>query len=375
MTVQEKSLALLDRLIKLSAAEEGRHIRPGNFSPTSISRLSFEKNRCVRTLFPKSQCNKCILSCQENAIELHSSAIEVVGTKCTRCGSCILSCATESLTFYAFPLLPTLLQVKERLQGQTDAKRTISFACPKSSDIDQSVKTGCFGGVSEVLVYFVRLAGNFEIELKCGHCSTCSVGQGKERVKELSTRIQKLAQELTGRENVPIFIKSFVTEPESSRRRLFKSISERYLGNAEIDELKGAAPKSEKVFPMFRRELLLGCTQLLKEKYPDFSIKKEVFPLPAVIASKCSGCSICTLLCPSGTLFSTQSNGSFKLSADPLRCVNCGRCIEACPEGAMVMRRLEGTQEILFDNVRIILTQKEINPCIETESVRDIFKL
>lgn len=67
------------------------------------AKLTFEKNRCVRTLFPKSSCRRCVEACREEAIFLNNGTIGLENIKCTVCGACVSSCPTE-----AFALQSTL---------------------------------------------------------------------------------------------------------------------------------------------------------------------------------------------------------------------------------------------------------------------------
>ena len=91
------------------------------------------------------------------------------------------------------------------------------------------------------------------------------------------------------------------------------------LERSEIASLKGNAPKTEKVFPVLGREMLIDCIKLIRDKKTEYEITEKIFPLPGVYKNTCTGCNICVLLCPSGCLTSREKDGHFKLLADPLR--------------------------------------------------------
>ena len=56
-------------------------------------------------------------------------------------------------------------------------------------------------------------------------------------------------------------------------------------------------------------------------------------PLEQVsITHNCSGCNICSTLCPTGALSRVQKNNSVVISFNIRQCVGCGLCQEACPE-------------------------------------------
>lgn len=80
------------------------------------AKLTFEKNRCVRTLFPKSSCRRCVEACREKAIFLNNGTIGLENIKCTVCGACVSSCPTEAFAFAKYPLYSALFQLKKLLE-------------------------------------------------------------------------------------------------------------------------------------------------------------------------------------------------------------------------------------------------------------------
>lgn len=72
----DKSIAetLLNRLLaKCSEDIERRFASKG--ADICSAHITFEKNRCVRTLSQKSTCNKCIEVCRSEALELKDQTI------------------------------------------------------------------------------------------------------------------------------------------------------------------------------------------------------------------------------------------------------------------------------------------------------------
>lgn len=90
------------------------------------AKLTFEKNRCVRTLFPKSSCRRCVEACREKAIFLNNGTIGLENIKCTVCGACISSCPTEAFAFAKYPLYSALFQLKNYWKRIKNINRPIS---------------------------------------------------------------------------------------------------------------------------------------------------------------------------------------------------------------------------------------------------------
>lgn len=117
------------------------------------AKLTFEQNRCVRTLFPKSSCRRCVDACREKAVFLNNSTISLENSKCSSCGACVSSCPTEAFAFAKYPLYSALFQIKkitEQNQKNQLTNLPAVFACPKSSQAKERISIGCLGGLNPV---------------------------------------------------------------------------------------------------------------------------------------------------------------------------------------------------------------------------------
>lgn len=346
------------------------------------AKLTFEKNRCVRTLFPKSSCRRCVDACRERAIFLNNEKISLEDSKCTACGACVSSCPTEAFAFAKYPLYSALFELKKLLE-EKQINRTASvsavFACPQSLQAKERISGGCLGGVSPALFVLAQLTLGSKVVVHCGNCRNCISNNQENPAKSMAQKISRLSGILKIKPDIEITETIPETLDNLGRRKIFKKISNELLDQSEIASLKGKAPKTEKVFPMIGREMFIDCIKLIREEQPGYEISEKIFPLPGAQKNTCTGCSICVLLCPSGCLTSKEKEGSFKLLADPLRCVNCKRCVEACPEQTLVMRKISGLPQILADDVQILLT--EVQKPIEEDGAafgtrtREIFNI
>lgn len=324
------------------------------------AKLTFEKNRCVRTLFPKSSCRRCVDACREKAICLTNGTVTLENSKCTACGACVSSCPTEAFAFAKYPLYSALFELKKLLsdhQEQQSTNLSGVFACPKASQAKERISVGCLGGMSPALFVLAQIATEAKVVVYCGNCRNCASNNEGDPAKSMAQKISRLSDILNTQPKIEIAETASEELDNLKRRKIFRRISNELLERSEIASLKGSAPKTEKVFPMLDREMFIDCIKLIRERKPEYEIPEKIFPLPGVHTNTCTGCNICVLLCPSGCLTSREKDGHFNLLADPLRCVDCKRCVEACPEQSLVMRKISGIPQILADDVQILLTE------------------
>lgn len=346
------------------------------------AKLTFEKNRCVRTLFSKSSCNRCVEECREKAIFFNNGAVSLENSKCTACGACVTSCPTEAFAFAKTPTYSALFGLKKLLEEKQDNRSTNAsavFACPQASQAKGQISIGCLSGVSPALLLLAQLTLETKVIVKCGSCVNCSTSNGEDPAKSMAQKVLRFSEFLNLKPKIEISETASEALDNLDRRKIFRKISNELMEKAEIARLRGDAPKAEKVFPMLNREMFIDCIQLIRGKQPGYEIPVKLFPLPGIQRNTCSGCSICVLLCPSGCLSFKEKEGYFKLLADPLRCVNCKRCVEACPEKSLVMRKISGIRQILADDVQILLT--EVRKSVEEDAAaieaktREIFNI
>ncbi|MGE0385597.1 MAG: 4Fe-4S dicluster domain-containing protein [Gammaproteobacteria bacterium] len=82
---------------------------------------------------------------------------------------------------------------------------------------------------------------------------------------------------------------------------------------------------------------------------------KIVRMVAEIVAGNCTGCDLCTKVCPTVAMFlrdrraDEPGRGKKIVDLNPGDCYNAQNCLEVCPEDAIVMRELEQPFEVAFD--------------------------
>lgn len=216
------------------------------------AKLTFEKNRCVRTLFPKSSCRRCVEACREKAIFLNNGTISLENIKCTVCGACVSSCPTEAFAFAKYPLYSALFQLKKLLEENQEHQSTnlsAIFTCPKSSQAKERISVGCLGSMGPALFVLAQLTTEAKVVVYCGNCRSCAISNEGDPAKSMAQKISRLSDILKIQPKLEIAETASEELDNLKRRKIFRKISNELLERSEIASLKGNAPKTEKVFP------------------------------------------------------------------------------------------------------------------------------
>ncbi|MFQ6003823.1 MAG: 4Fe-4S dicluster domain-containing protein, partial [Candidatus Zixiibacteriota bacterium] len=328
-------------------------------------------NQCLKLRYPRSKCQRCLENCPASAISFQQKVV-LDEYQCTNCGICTHICPSE-----VFELKPEVeknifTQMKESLKRGTK----IYLICKKIdknsafSSRDNLIEFPCLGGVDEWLLLWFISRGLREIRLATFECGNCpnkkglpiineTVKIGKELFQVLDLKECSLGkietQAKLGREEVP---GSFRKEVSLSRRELLTGLKDLPLEfginvsktvlNSFFREKKEEEFKWGKNIPARHHRLIKAIQSLATGNLK----KKNVSGLPlkkVSINDNCSGCNICSTLCPTHALSRVEKDNSVAISFNLAYCVGCGLCKEACPEKAIGYED-EITLEEIFDD-------------------------
>ncbi len=286
---------------------------------------------CKRVRYRKSDCQRCVDICPENAISLDPGP--TVSDSCSACGLCVTTCPTEVFRDDLYLEGHLLEQAKSRLAAGQE--KSLSIHCHRAEDRDgNSLPLPCLGRISDYFIVGAALAGFDEVLFTIGACSQCRFKHGDE-VLGNSIRAARPLLEGLGLGDFGIRVEEKEKRAVLVRRDIFskifqnaKLIQERVSDRPERRGSRGHSP---------RRNLL---RKLLSRRNWENSPGVRYQPeLPWgeiwIDADKCSACGICANVCPVGAIQEQTDADHQLLFFNSASCHNCRLCQGACPENAI----------------------------------------
>lgn len=232
---------------------------------------------CTRFVSPHSHCEKCVVSCNNEAISLIKGIPAIQHNKCIECGKCISACPVQAIA--------GIYPKRTIIQNQLVIKR-------------QNVPT-----VKELLILYKN--GVKEI-----------IGETASLIELWRQPIRKANSILGQLDEMPfsVFIKSVEEEEYFSRKEFFS-----FWKKEAKSALKQVVPAKMR----FNQDALD-----IQKYYKDYQ-----FTSITIDIEKCVLCKACQKLCKK-KCFDFQDN---YLMVSPQGCSSCQLCVDACPEQAIIV--------------------------------------
>jgi len=329
---------------------------------------------CLNTRLREPVCMECLYACPADALHLTGDPqvpISLDSETCRRCGICVSVCPMSAF-----------IQVgqRDRREHITRAMKdlrgsSVELVCPQRFDepltrspADVRVQAGmCLAALSlSSLLAWVLILGQ-DLWLDDTPCMSCPY-KGKDRVISLANQANRLLEAWGREERVrlvshasafPHPVEEYKGPQEAyTRREAFQELKRmvsRSLGRQLAERLPPPPPPQDPGdLPVERQRLLavlpyLG-TPVVKEMYT------RGLPFATVsVSDACTGCDLCTRVCPTQALVAEENEEEYRLSFIPARCLGCDVCVKACPVQAIETRPFINPHTLLTGESEIVI--------------------
>jgi formate hydrogenlyase subunit 6/NADH:ubiquinone oxidoreductase subunit I len=290
--------------------------------------------------------------------------------QCINCGVCARTCPSGALELKPEIEKDIFSQMEECFRKGEKAYLICKKIGKKSlfSSEDSLIEFPCLAVVDESLLLLFAARGLREIRLVTFQCDNCQNKKGLSIIRE-TVKIGKQLLEILDLEKCNLAeiktqirrdaLEAPVSSPEQihfSRRELLTSLrniplefginASKIVIDTFLPEGKEERFKWGKNIPRKHQRLIKALQDLAVEDFKKTDVS-HLPPKKVSVNDNCSGCNICSILCPTGALRRVEKDNSVVISFNIRHCVGCGLCQEACPEKAIRYENEVTLDEIL----------------------------
>lgn len=328
-------------------------------------RLHFDIYSCVRVYYRYADCKKCLEVCPiENTIYLENDKIKVNPQSCVLCSACVGNCPTESFKIEGFDINNFYKKFLESENNLISCKLNIP----------------CLSALDENYLVSIVIEKESDLMLDIGHCSSCQIEKQTDIINKNVEKANYILDQISYPYRVKIENISYTKpeQPKNKRRSFLKIFAKQTAALAfwmiedKIpfeDEKRKEENKnfknivSEKVNPIKRDILLSSLSKIEDKENRYFEVDKIEFSSDKWIDSyKCTNCSICYNVCPSGAL--SPDSSKLKVLFSPTLCIKCRICHDVCPEKCIYLEEKLYLSDFISDKYKV-LAEHVMIPCSE----------
>ncbi|MGC9006915.1 MAG: 4Fe-4S dicluster domain-containing protein, partial [Sulfurihydrogenibium sp.] len=235
----------------------------------------------------------------------------------------------------------------------------------------------CLSALDESYLSAMCIEKQNDLVLDIKHCYNCSIGKQLDLIKANAEKANYILQSAGVDYRVKLeeigyekeekqenkrraFLKMFVKQTASLA---FWAVAEKLpIDEKEVGDKEFKNIVSEKVYPT-KREILINA--LSKTDYEDkyFLVDKIDFSSDKWIDNyKCTNCSVCYNVCPTGAL--TPSDSKLKVLFSPSLCIKCRICHDVCPEKCIHLEEKLYISDFVSKKYKV-LAEHVMIPCSE----------
>ena len=361
---------MFDTLISLSEQFEGA--------------VKLDASQCLNAHSKSPVCAACVSACPiKGAVTLTGDVHNPVvldEEKCVQCGACVSACPTGAFT-------------QPRLENeQTNVSRTlqnfegspVELTCPQHPGNDESIAPvkavvdigRCLGSVSTSrLLSWAELLGK-DLWLNDRLCADCPIGKVREHISIIAGYANRFLEAWGRKERVRLLSELDEDEkpheatfydgqqPPVSRRELFSMLGEMALRTATtLVEESLPVPLADSDKPVSEERMRL---RAVLESLGDPAVEQmDVSSMPFAnveVSDLCSGCEVCTRICPTDALTFETDGEYFVLNFLDADCLGCNLCATVCPEQAIHLERMVSPARLIEAEPRPVMSGKLV-PC------------
>lgn len=351
-----------------------------------VKAISVEQEKCVAVRNRNSKCQKCVQACIASAIEVSHNEVDIDASACVNCACCVAVCPTGAL----HAVEPTRAKMERNALGSADASSGCAVvacarkAARREADPEKFSEVPCLGHVGEATLLRLAACGLDDVVLVDGGCASCRYGAASAHIDEsvvqacrifdacdtdaMVTRTSEFPPEVLNLKGANIrgeHRRGILKQTGSYVKTVAGNVAQKTIED-RLGKQEEPASVTERLrvgkngrIPTFqpqdnyriveRMQALMDAARAQVGQLsdasdpegqptgdtPDATLQSRHFGNVSIDASKCSGCGMCVMFCPTGALkyaeFDEPSDESRRyLEFQAVDCTQCMLCKDVC---------------------------------------------
>lgn len=291
--------------------------------------VQLAQERCLRRRLNTCECHECLNVCTSGALSVANRQLRLDVQKCTGCMCCTAACPNDALAGEC--------DVEELLRSvQARTSKPVVISCIRKKQLSaEEITVPCLGIFAAESLLALGTSRSLSIVFNLAGCPDCENRQAAERFLAVRRRVQAVAADVLRTDLAVVHMESENAGKAADRRSFFSSMR---AGLATItqDRDESHAPPLQKTAGRRIPIKVKIIDRVLTDVEPENKAQLLALSTHQLTAgSACSGCPLCTGICPTGALRINGSGAEKQLLFTATRCSGCGLCVSFCKRAAL----------------------------------------
>jgi len=288
------------------------------------------QERCLRRRLNTCNCQLCLDVCASGALSFVDRQLQLDLKKCTGCMACGAVCPSEALV--------TQCDLEEVLRtSQESAGKRLVISCIRKKQLSvEEIAVPCLAIFAEESLLALGMSKCSSIAFNLYGCSECENKEAAARFLQTLRRVQGVAAEfLTAGFSVSEDMELERGEDTADRRSFLAGLRSS-LATFARDRLEFRATPQ----PKTSGRRIPVKVKIIEKAIASADVESQAHLLTLCThqlstSPSCTGCPLCTGICPTGALRIHGSGAEKKLLFISTRCSGCGLCVSFCKVAAL----------------------------------------
>ncbi|RSK26197.1 4Fe-4S dicluster domain-containing protein [Bacillus sp. HMF5848] len=330
------------------------------------SKYDIYEKSCMNHGNKEVNCHACTTTCPTESISFQLGTPVINNSKCIDCGACVSACPTLAIDHKITDYISVMNKINSNHQQP--------ITCESYSKFSKGIKIPCYFMLDTPLLLTISQYQK-DITFHIDDCKSC-LKQLKingsaiiNHFADLQSQLDEMGVHVTIKTSqTPPVVSVYSDEKGISRRDFFKSIMNFRNTNESSPTESNDLPVKKRM--LFKKNLINKALMKHNNTLSSSPLQSPYY-FSITLTGSCTGCSLCTKLCPTDALHWLDKDDVSSLHFQNKDCVGCNKCV-ACPEEVIELTLMSPRAYVMGgDKTLVDLEKKKCKHCHDSFQTND----